>query len=130
MISEPPCECVQNCVWLSSRSKCLILTVIPTRRRTKCLSENLESAGGEQVRLLDHHRNRDYDPQSLKRSYLDFGGWVCGVFEYKAQQRSTSSLLTVLRMANTNAIHHKGTCHLRFSGIRPLRGGGGTPLFR
>ena len=107
MISEPPCKCVQNFVWLSSRSKCLILTVIPTRRRTKCLSENLESAGGEQVRLLDHHRNRDYDPQSLKRSYLDFGGWVCGVFEYKAQQRSTSSLLTVLRMANTNAIHHK-----------------------
>ena len=98
MISEPPCKCVQNCIWLSSRSKCLILTVIPTRRRTKCLSENLESAGGEQVRLLDHHRNRDYDPQSLKRSYLDFGGWVCGVFEYKAQQRSTSPLLTVLRM--------------------------------
>ena len=56
---------------------------------------------------MDHHRNRDYDPQSLKRSYLDFGGWLCGVFEYKAQQRSTSPLLTVLRMANTNAIHHK-----------------------
>ena len=56
---------------------------------------------------MDHHRNRDYDPQSLKRSYLDFGGWVCCVFEYKAQQRSTSPLLTVLRMANTNAIHHK-----------------------
>ena len=24
----------------------------------------------------------------------------------------------------------KGTCQKRFSGIRPLRGGGGTPLFR
>ena len=73
--------------------------------------------------ILQHPRGPQYERPKVRRISIHLAFYTNPINVQELQQK----IFLILKNFNKSC---KGRCQKRFSGIRPLRGGGGIPLFR